>query len=89
MIEILKRYWSDEDVAKVCAECEKVTPFNGTSRQFLAHCIACGGDWGQMILSGIRELFPNVYEAIPENMGLNPFACLCIVIGLCGVDTSK
>ena len=41
---------------------------------FLKHCYATGGDWGQMLLTGVRELFPEeVYNAIPDNMGLHAF----------------
>lgn len=44
-----------------------------TSNEFLTHCTACGGDWGGMLLSGIRELLPQVWEEIPEKLGSNGF----------------
>lgn len=53
--------------------------------EFLKSCYACGGDWGQLLLTGIRALFPETYEAIPDNMGLYAFAALCNVLTLCGV----
>lgn len=86
--ELLLDNWgkSAQRVIDLCAE---VKPFNGDSREFLTHCIACGGNWGGMLLSGIRELYPEVYDAIPDDMGVHAFLCICCVMQLCGVDTSK
>lgn len=53
---------------------------------FLSHCIACGGDWGQMLLTGIKKLWPDVYEAIPENMGKFAWYCICTTLKLLGVE---
>ena len=77
-----------EDGKKVIAECAKVTPFNGCSKDFLDHCIACGGNWGGILLTGIEKLFPNVWEAIPNDMGMFAWMCLCSTLILCGVDCS-
>ena len=74
---------------RVIEEAAKVTPFNSNSKQFLDHCTACGGNWGGMLLTGIRELYSAVWDAIPEDMGISPFACICSVLILCGVDTSE
>lgn len=52
---------------------------------FLQHCTACGGNWGAMFLSGIAELYPEVYEAIPNDLGIFAFSVLADVIRLCGV----
>ena len=60
-----------------------------TLTDFLKHCTACGGNWCGMILSGIRELWPFVWDAIPDDMGVFAFQCLCKTLILCGVDTSK
>lgn len=57
-----------------------------TFDEFLTHCYACGGDWGQLLLTGIRELFPETYKAIPDNMGVFAFGALCNVLVLCGVS---
>ena len=80
-------FWG-ESGKKVIEECAKVTPFNGASKDFLQHCTACGGNWGGMLLTGIDKLFPNVWKAIPENMGNYAWACICSTLILCGVDTS-
>lgn len=80
--------WGDAGKA-VIEECAKVVPFNGTCGEFLDHCTACGGNWGGMLLTGIRRLFPSVYDAIPDDMGCSAFVCIGCVLNLCGVDTSK
>lgn len=72
----------------VIAICSRQTPFNGTFDSFLSYCTACGGNWGGMILSGIKTLYPEVWNAIPDNMGGQAFACICFVLNLLGVDTS-
>ena len=73
----------------VIEEAAKVVPFNGNSKDFLDHCIACGGNWSGMLLTGIQKLYPTVWEAIPNDMGASHFACICSVLVLCGVDTSE
>ena len=60
-----------------------------TSKQFIDNCTACGGNWGGMLLTGINKLWPNVWEAIPDEMGLQAWGCLCSVLVLCGVETSE
>lgn len=58
-------------------------------KDFLSHCTACGGDWGAMLLSGVKELWPEVYNAIPDNMGKFAWACICNTIMLLGVKTEE
>ena len=78
-----------DDGQRVIEEAAKVNPFNGNSKQFLKHCTACGGNWGGMLLTGIHKLYPAVWEAIPDDMGVFAWACICSVLILCGVDTSE
>ncbi len=77
-----------QDGIKVIAECEKFPPLDMGSDEFLNHCTACGGNWGGMLLTGLNSLRPSVWDAIPDDMGISPFACICSVLILCGVDTS-
>lgn len=79
----------NESGKKVIELCAKVQPFNKPTKEFLNHCIACGGNWGGMLLSGVRTLYPEVWEAIPDDMGCFAWACICSVLILCGVDTSE
>lgn len=56
-----------------------------TMSQFLDHCTACGGNWGGMILTGLQELYPEVYDAIPDKMGMFAWRGICDTITLLGV----
>ena len=60
-----------------------------SNKEFLDNCTACGGDWGAMLLTGIKRLFPQVWDAIPNEMGMYAFIILLNVLILCGVDTSE
>ena len=53
--------------------------------EFLEHCTACGGNWSGMLLTGIQELYPVIYDLVPDDMGLNSFAVISNVLGLLGV----
>lgn len=52
---------------------------------FLNECSACGGNWGGMLLTGMKKLYPKTYEAIPEQMGYNAFALILNTLYLLGV----
>lgn len=84
----LIEYWGN-DGKKVIEECARVTPFNGPMKNFLEHCICCGGNWTRVLLSGIETLFPSVYDAIPNHMNSAAFICICAVILLCGVNYNE
>ena len=58
-----------------------------TFDEFSKHCTACGGDWGAMLLSGVHELYPEVWDAIPSAMGAHAFATICNLLVLLNVDT--
>lgn len=87
--------WGAEIGGKVVNEAcliRHVAPFNGGTKEFLNHCVCCGGDWGAMFLSGIKKLYPCVYKAIPDDMGATgneAFLNITYVMMLCGVDTSR
>ena len=55
-----------------------------TVRLFLDHCSACGGDWVSMLLSGIKECYPDDYDRlkaecdkINSNSGASEFVHIC------------
>lgn len=56
-----------------------------TFDEFLNHCLACGGNLGAMLLTGIKALFPEDFEAVNEHYnsmdfshgGIEPFGYLC------------
>lgn len=55
--------------------------------EFLENCLACGGNWSNMILSGIRAIFPNVYNTMPDRE--YTFVELIEIIEMCGVKIEK
>ena len=81
LTNILMERWGE----KVVAEIFMAPKISMTQKEFLNHCTACGGNWGGMLLTGINELWPTVYDAIPDNMGMNAFENLCITLELLGV----
>lgn len=84
-IEYVSEQWGAEVVdLALNTETQKMT-----SKEFLSHCVACGGDWGGMLLSGIKALYPQVWDAIPDDMGVFAFSVICNLLMLLGVDTSE
>ena len=87
--------WGAEVGGKVVNEAcfiRHTAPFGGGTKEFLDHCVCCGGNWGAMFLSGIEKLYPCVYKAIPDDMGATgneAFINIIYVMMLCGVDTSR
>lgn len=77
--------WEESGVAVLEAiDRQHTTPM--TTGDFLNnHCFACGGDWGAMFLTGVKALYPEVYDAIPDNMGHFAWRCICSVIELLGI----
>ena len=86
--EMLVKHWGTSG-EQVIAETVKAERKPMTFKQFLDNCTACGGNWGGMLLTGINRLWPDVWEAIPDNMGIQAWGCLCSVLVLCGVATSE
>ena len=37
-----------------------------TFKDFMDNCIACGGNWTQMIMTGIKTVAPTIYEEMPN-----------------------
>lgn len=56
-----------------------------TGDDFLSNCTTCGGDWGAMFLTGIKALYPTVYDAIPDDMGKHSFYAICTVLELLNI----
>ena len=63
--------------------CERINAPVMTADEFLNHCFACGGNWVGMLLTGIKALYPEVYDAIPGKMGRYAWDCLCETLVLC------
>ena len=80
-IEEVKNKWGDNVLIKTCLVHKTPMSFD----EFLTHCTCCGGNWGGMLLTGIHELYPEVWDIIPEDMGWNPFHTICAMLVLLGV----
>lgn len=70
---------------EIIVACIYEKPFNDSFSTFLKHCTACGGNWGGMLLTGLHELYPNIYELIPNDMGAKAWVCICNLLILLGV----
>ena len=85
---IIVRYWGEagEQVINACKSC---TTAHMSFDEFLTHCTACGGNWGGMLLTGVRELYPDVWDSIPDDMGCFAWHCILSVLELLGVEMPK
>ena len=81
--EFLDYNWGGNVLAVISRQ-NKVTM---TMKEFLDHCTACGGNWGGMLLTGIKTLWPEVWEAIPDDMGMFAWRCLCDTLTMLGVQS--
>ena len=84
----LVEFWG-EDGKRVIETCARVNPYNKPVTDFLKECTACGGNWGGMLLTGIKKLYPEVWDCIPEDMGIMVWPAICYTLLLCGIDTSE
>ena len=79
--DCVAHFWGDSVVEVI--DHQHIAPM--TRREFMNHCTACGGDWNSMLLSGIKELYPEVYDAIPDDMGYLAFRCICETLELLNI----
>lgn len=80
--EHLASLWGNDILTVI--DKQETTPM--TMKDFLTHCTACGGDWGGMLLTGIHELWPEVWEAIPDDMGVFAWSGICTTLTLLNVN---
>lgn len=79
--EFIVATWKDDGIKVIeTITTQHTAPM--TQSDFLTHCTACGGDWGAMLLTGIKALYPDVYDAIPDDMGHFAFRCICETLEL-------
>lgn len=87
-VDWLRKNW-EADAEKIIEATANIIPYDGTLGEFVKYeCVTMGGNWGGMLLSGIKTVFPEVWDAIPDDMGINPFAGIMYTLILCGVDTT-
>jgi hypothetical protein len=85
-------FWGEEVGNNVIVAIHEAPKYRGSGRlpwkEFLDYCTACGGNWVGLIISGLRKIAPEVFDALPDNLG-NPtkaFATICNIVYLLGVD---
>lgn len=84
-LDTVRNEWGDAVVVYACMAQKTKMSF----KDFLDQCTACGGNWGGMLLSGVRRLYPDVWDAIPEDMGVHAWGTICSLLIILGVDTSE
>ena len=82
--EFIVAVWK-EDGIRVLEAIERQNAEPMTMSSFLGDCYSYGGDWGAMLLTGVEALYPEVYEAIPEDMGHFAFRCISTVLELLNI----
>lgn len=84
--DTVRERWGDKVVEEVLKTKRTMMSFN----EFLTYfCIASGGDFGKLLLSGVKELYPAVWDAIPDKMGKDCFSTICYLLWCLGVDMSE
>ncbi len=62
-------------------------------KDFMNQCTACGGNWGGMLLTGIKRVFPDNYAEVEKeynsmsfaDRGVNAFTFLCDWLNVHGI----
>lgn len=85
-IELLIEHWGKETTSQIIQAIDTCHPDEMTMDDFMPHCIACGGNWGGMLLSGVKQLYPSVWDAIPSDMGNYAWCCILCVISLLKIE---
>lgn len=78
---------SEETIKK-----NRLTEEMPASKFISEYCYACGGNCGAMLLTGIKKLFPAVYDEIPETLGkdgVDAFVNLCETLQALNVNGEK
>lgn len=37
-----------------------------TQKEFIDHCTTCGGNWTALLMTGLKDLFPLTFAALPD-----------------------
>ena len=84
-VSLVRDEWGNEVIDAANRETKRAMTFS----EFLNECVCCGGNWGGMILSGVRKLYPRTWDAIPNDMGAFAFTTICNLLIVLDVDTSR
>ena len=87
--ELVIANWG-EDGVRVCEIAATIEKLDCNMSDFTKkYCIMQGGDWGAWFLTGIREVSKELWDAIPNDMGVYAFYTICNVLRLIGVRTEE
>ena len=86
--KLLLEEWK-KNGGRVIEESLKIESWARPAKEFLMECTACGGNWVTMLLSGIKNVWPNVWDAIPAEMGERAWQCVLATLTICGVDLEQ
>lgn len=81
LIENISSEWGNNFIKAL----QQTEPINMKFNDFLNECIACGGNWTGMILSGIKSLRPELYNAVPDYIGKRAWMTLTNILLYLGV----
>lgn len=81
LIEVIGFEWGGNFIKAL----QGTDSINMKFNDFLDECIGCGGNWTGMILSGIKSLRPELYEAVPDYMGKRAWMTLVNTLLYLGV----
>ena len=56
-----------------------------SGKDFLSGCTACGGAWTAMLFTGMRRLFPEVYDEVPGDVEFSTHNIMEILSKVCNV----
>lgn len=57
-----------------------------SAKDFLENCDACGGNWTNMLASGIKRLWPEEYDKLPDTF---EFIDVIAVLKAKGIDLTN
>lgn len=77
--------WGDNGI-EIINYIATIPTFEGTFDDFLKLCIPCGGNWGGMLLTGIKAYNRKLWDLIPEDMGTDAFIDICYILRLLGIE---
>lgn len=80
--DIIRERWGEEVAREVLLAQKTYLPLDDYLNKY---CKTCGGNWGGWFLSGVKELWPLVWDAIPENMGENCFETIMHLLACLGI----
>ena len=81
---ILESVWKNDGL-KIATEIYSLNPQGMSSEDFLKYCTVDKNSTLHTLLSGIQKLFPEVWAAIPEDMGYSAIRGVRSILNLLNI----